>query len=366
VDTIEPGVDFAEEISRAVATCKVLLAVIGPNWLTEADERGRRRLDDPDDIVRLEIEAALARDVRVIPILVEGAVMPGRQDLPESLAGLARRNALFIRHESFRYDAGRLVTTIERVLATSPSTGIVPQSPPTTDAAALIVPDAHNVRPDGNALGEAVQKGPERVRGDRARVTRLIGDAERIAQSITSERSKASALAQVAGALAATDPDRATQLTADAERIAQSITSVTSKELALTEVAGALAATDPDRAERIAQSITSWHSKELALTEVAKALAATDPDRAERIAQPAVSSRSAAALVRVAKALAANDPDRAELIAQSIIDGRSRASALVRVAGALAATDPDRAERIAQSITNGRSKVSALVRIAKA
>ena len=334
MDTIEPGVDFAEEISRAVATCKVLLAVIGPNWLTEADERGRRRLDDPDDIVRLEIEAALARDVRVIPILVEGAVMPGRQDLPESLAGLARRNALFIRHESFRYDAGRLVTTIERVLATSPSTGIVPQSPPTTDAAALIVPDAHNVRPDGNALGEAVQKGPERVRGDRARVTRLIGDAERIAQSITSERSKASALAQVAGALAATDPDRATQLTADAERIAQSITSVTSKELALTEVA--------------------------------KALAATDPDRAERIAQPAVSSRSAAALVRVAKALAANDPDRAELIAQSIIDGRSRASALVRVAGALAATDPDRAERIAQSITNGRSKVSALVRIAKA
>src|SRR6266496_4956729 len=149
VDTIEPGVDFAEEISRAVATCKVLLAVIGP----------ARRLDDPDDIVRLEIEAALARDVRVIPILVEGAVMPGRQDLPESLAGLARRNALLIRHESFRYDAGRLVTAIERVLAASPSTGAVPQSPSTTDAAALIVPDAHNVQPDGNALGEAVQEG---------------------------------------------------------------------------------------------------------------------------------------------------------------------------------------------------------------
>src|SRR6516165_3873100 len=89
VDTIEPGVDFANEIFRAVEACKVLLAVIGPTWLTEADKRGRRRLDDPDDIVRLEIEAALAHDVRVIPILVEGAVMPGRQDLPESLAGLA-------------------------------------------------------------------------------------------------------------------------------------------------------------------------------------------------------------------------------------------------------------------------------------
>ena len=120
VDAIELGVDFAEEIFRAVAACKVLLAIIGPTWLTATDERGRRRLDDPGDIVRLEIEAALARGVRVIPILAEGAVMPGGQDLPESLAGLARRNALFIRYESFRYDAERLVTAIERVVAPTP------------------------------------------------------------------------------------------------------------------------------------------------------------------------------------------------------------------------------------------------------
>jgi TIR domain len=120
VDAIEPGVDFAEAISRAVAACQVLLAVIGPAWLTTTDERGRRRLDDPDDIVRVEIGAALARGVRVIPILVEGAAMPGRDDLPESLAGLARRNALVIRHESFRSDAGRLLATIERVLPAVP------------------------------------------------------------------------------------------------------------------------------------------------------------------------------------------------------------------------------------------------------
>src|SRR5215469_10154204 len=124
VNTIEPGVDFAEEIFHAVAACTVLLAIIGPNWLTATDERGSRRLDDPDDIVRLEIEAALARGVRVIPILVEGAVMPGRKDLPESLAGLARRNALLIRHDSFRSDAGRLVTAIERVL-TAPGAAAV-------------------------------------------------------------------------------------------------------------------------------------------------------------------------------------------------------------------------------------------------
>ena len=57
VDTIEPGVNFAEEVNRAVATCTVLLAVVGPNWLTVTDEYGCRRLDDPDDYVRLEIEA---------------------------------------------------------------------------------------------------------------------------------------------------------------------------------------------------------------------------------------------------------------------------------------------------------------------
>jgi len=116
VDTIEPGVDFAEAIALALETCEVLLAIIGPGWLAAADESGLRRLEDPDDIVRIEIEAALARNVRVIPILMENAVMPKRQDLPESLARLARRNALTVRHDTFRYDADRLVATIEGVI----------------------------------------------------------------------------------------------------------------------------------------------------------------------------------------------------------------------------------------------------------
>src|SRR5215472_12214630 len=85
VDTIHPGIDFAEEVNRAVAACKVLVAVIGPNWLTATDERGRRRLDAPDDFVRLEIEAALARGVRIIPVLAQDATMPRQAELPESL-----------------------------------------------------------------------------------------------------------------------------------------------------------------------------------------------------------------------------------------------------------------------------------------
>jgi TIR domain len=220
VDTIEPGVDFAEEIFRAVTACTVLLAIIGPAWLTAADERGHRRLDDPDDIVRLEVEAALARAVRVIPILVEGAVMPAREDLPESLAALARRNALPIRHESFRADAGRLVTAIERVLA-APGTPVASAGPGT--------------RPGGDAASDVAQKGSEPAQSDGSRVIRLLADAESIANSITRESSKAEALSGIAKALAATDPGRA-------ERIANFITSKFLRAAALRDIAAALAA----------------------------------------------------------------------------------------------------------------------------
>jgi hypothetical protein len=68
--------------------------LIGDQWLTVTDEQGRRRLDDPDDFVRLELEAALTRQVRVIPILIDGARMPHAGDLPDSLAKLVRRQTL--------------------------------------------------------------------------------------------------------------------------------------------------------------------------------------------------------------------------------------------------------------------------------
>jgi hypothetical protein len=88
VDSIEPGDDFVEVITTAVESCDVLLALIGGRWLTIAGQDGRRRLDDPGDFVRLEIEAALARQVRVIPVLVDGARMPRAEELPPSLAKL--------------------------------------------------------------------------------------------------------------------------------------------------------------------------------------------------------------------------------------------------------------------------------------
>src|SRR5919108_2009784 len=97
IDTIEPGVDFRESIRKAVDSSDVFLALIGKEWLTVTDSKGRRRLENPADFVRIEVEAALERsardaDVRVVPIRVEGAEMPGVEDLPRPLAELAHRN----------------------------------------------------------------------------------------------------------------------------------------------------------------------------------------------------------------------------------------------------------------------------------
>jgi TIR domain len=116
VDSIELGDDFVEVITRAVGACDVLLALIGREWLTITDARGRRRLSNPHDFVRLEIEAALTRKVRVIPILVDGASMPDAAELPKSLARLVRRQALELSPSRFTSDTGRLLNVLERTL----------------------------------------------------------------------------------------------------------------------------------------------------------------------------------------------------------------------------------------------------------
>jgi len=117
VDSIELGDDFVEVITNAVGSCDVLLALIGDQWLTIKDEDGQRRLDDPTDFVRLEIEAGLKRDVRVIPILVAGARMPRTADLPPSLAKLVRRQALELSPARFDFDTGRLFRVLDKTLA---------------------------------------------------------------------------------------------------------------------------------------------------------------------------------------------------------------------------------------------------------
>jgi hypothetical protein len=117
VDSIDLGDDFVDKISTAVGSCDVLLALIGDRWLTITDEEGRRRLDDPGDFVRVEIEAALSRNVRVIPILVDGARVPRVDEVPPSLAKLVRRQALDLSPSRFDFDTSRLLKVLDKTLA---------------------------------------------------------------------------------------------------------------------------------------------------------------------------------------------------------------------------------------------------------
>lgn len=114
VDNIAPGLDFRKELAAKVEACDVLLAVIGPGWIDAKDADGQRRLDDPKDFVRIEIEAALARDIRVIPVLVDGADMPKEDQLPEPTKPLAFRNATRLTHERFAADADGLANALKR------------------------------------------------------------------------------------------------------------------------------------------------------------------------------------------------------------------------------------------------------------
>ena len=112
VDKLNPGDDFEVALGRSLESCKVMLAVVGPQWATLTDEHGRRRLEDPDDFVRKEIRAALEGGVRVIPVLVNGARMPEKSTLPADLQELAKRQAMEVRHERFNDDMAAVATAV--------------------------------------------------------------------------------------------------------------------------------------------------------------------------------------------------------------------------------------------------------------
>lgn len=109
MDALRPGDDFVETIHAKLEQSDVLLAVIGPRWLTAVDSRGTRRLDDAADHLRVEIEAALYRELRLIPVLVNGASMPSSDHLPESLGALSRRHAIELRDARWADDLAKLI-----------------------------------------------------------------------------------------------------------------------------------------------------------------------------------------------------------------------------------------------------------------
>ena len=121
VDNIPAGLDFVDVLSERVGRCDALVAIIGRNWLASADKTNLRRLDDLTDFVRIEIEAALDRNVPVIPVLVDGAVMPQADDLPDGLKKLARRQGIEISHTRFDADAERLTDALARIEGKTPA-----------------------------------------------------------------------------------------------------------------------------------------------------------------------------------------------------------------------------------------------------
>ncbi len=193
VVSIRPGDDFVDTITAAVGSCEVLLAVIGGRWLTATDERGRRRLDDPGDYVRLEIETALKRDVRVIPILVDDARMPGADALPLSLAMLARRQALELNPNRFEADTEKLLVVLEQALigvaapsAESPQATPMPsilKAPSANDASAAALPP----RVVGERVSTAVEVFRDRIEF-RARLRALVLAREKPIICVTGRR----------------------------------------------------------------------------------------------------------------------------------------------------------------------------------
>src|SRR5215831_15457441 len=135
VDTIALGRDFRSALQNTLASCDLMLVLIGRNWADVKDEQGRTRLQNPGDFVRLEIEAALKRDIVVMPVLVQGAHMPSADQLPPEIKDLAYRNGFELSHTRWESDIGemmrRLGLNVPQVSGEiQPSTS--PAGPPST------------------------------------------------------------------------------------------------------------------------------------------------------------------------------------------------------------------------------------------
>ncbi|RLD99248.1 MAG: hypothetical protein DRJ13_10015, partial [Bacteroidetes bacterium] len=113
VDTLVPGSDFVQSLQEAVENCDIFLAIIGSRWESIEDHKGLRRLENPEDFVRIEIAHALKRGIPVIPVLVDGAQMPFTENLPDNIKALARRHAFSI-GDHMRSDVQRLINVLEK------------------------------------------------------------------------------------------------------------------------------------------------------------------------------------------------------------------------------------------------------------
>ena len=163
VDSIPLGIDFRTYLDQQIAKCDVFLAIIGRHWMKPQGQKGRSRLADPADFVRLEIEAALKRQIPVIPVLVEGASIPAVDRLPTSLQGLSYRNGIVVRPDpDFHRDMDRLIEHLREQIERKQE-NLPPLEVPHTasDVSSTTKVTSSKIKPPGQESVEAARQSPE-------------------------------------------------------------------------------------------------------------------------------------------------------------------------------------------------------------
>ncbi len=120
VDSLKPGEDWTLALPRAIDSCQLMLAIITRDWLDARDDNNVRRIERPDDVVSMEIRHALKSGIPIIPILIEDLRMPNSTDLPPDLQGLIRRQAISVKHFTFRSDIEILADQVGRAILPAP------------------------------------------------------------------------------------------------------------------------------------------------------------------------------------------------------------------------------------------------------
>jgi hypothetical protein len=116
IDKIEPGLDFTQVIGKYLNSSEVMLVIIGPDWRAYNAEKQSYRINESTDWVRKEIASALERDIRVIPVLLDGGQMPEEDEVPDDLKPLLLRQAYEISNKRWKYDCDQLIITLKKAL----------------------------------------------------------------------------------------------------------------------------------------------------------------------------------------------------------------------------------------------------------
>lgn len=189
IDKIEPGLDFTLVISKYLDSSDVMLVIIGPDWMAYNSERNTYRINEKNDWVRLEIATALQRNIRVVPVLLEGASLPDEALLTDDLKPLLRRQSYEISNKRWKYDSEQLIGFLKKILGQAPK----PATPPIASkksktvywligaAIVLLVIIGNAVSENNNDPSEPIPGGNEpQVQNNTAPVQQIPGAANKV------------------------------------------------------------------------------------------------------------------------------------------------------------------------------------------